>query len=205
MARVPNAMRLLALCTAMLLCVSAEQTSPHKDPGTAAKKKTIVGLGNFAEVTPTLYRGAQPQPAGFQKLKKMGVDIVVDLRLTGADEERAQVTKLGMKFVAIPWHCYFPKDEVFARFLAVLRDNPRKKIFVHCRYGDDRTGMAIAAYRMAFEGWSPEDARKEMQQFGFHQTLCPSLARYERSFPKRFKNNRAFESLRSAPQLAKKP
>jgi len=198
--------RVFLLVVVMLSCLSAQQISADRSHlNTPAKRKTIVGLGNFAEVTPKLYRGGQPQEPGFQALKKMGVDIVVDLRLSGADGERKEVNRLGMQFVAIPWHCDFPKDQVFARFLAVLRENPGKKVFVHCRYGDDRTGMAIAAYRMAVEGWTAEDANKEMQQFGFHRLVCPSLVRYEKSFPERLKNNPAFESLRSASELASKP
>jgi len=54
------------------------------------------------------------------------------------------VRRHGMQYVAIPWHCPFPRDETFARFLRLMRDNPNKKVFVHCRLGDDRTGMMIA-------------------------------------------------------------
>jgi hypothetical protein len=71
-----------------------------------------------------------------------------------------------MKYVVIRWHCTFPKDEVLARFLRVVHDNP-EKIFVLFRLGDDRTGMMIASYRMAIEGWSAEDAMREMHEFGY--------------------------------------
>jgi tyrosine-protein phosphatase SIW14 len=206
MTHLSPATRAVSLLMIILFCVSAQQASENRShPANAAKRKTIVGLGNFAEVTPKLYRGGQPQEPGFQALKKMGVDIVVDLRLSAADRERKEVNKLGMQFLPIPWHCDFPKDQVFARFLTVLRDNPGKKVFVHCRYGDDRTGMVIAAYRMAIEGWSAEEAQKEMQEFGFHRVVCPALVRYEKSFPERLKNNAAFESLKAASELASKP
>ncbi len=183
-----------------ILCAGAhpqqatDQSSTHAErPG---KRKLIIkqGIGNFGEVTPNLYRGAQPNAVGYQELAKMGVSIVVDLRLTGKDAESREVRKLGMQFVAIPWHCYFPKDKVFARFLELLRENRGKKIFVHCRYGDDRTGMMVAAYRMAVEGWTPEEARKEMKQFGFHHLVCPSLGPYERDFPEHLKKNPAFQA-----------
>jgi hypothetical protein len=92
-----------------------------------------------------------------------------------------------MQYVAIPWHCLFPRDEVFARFLNVLRANPDKKVFVHCRYGDDRTGMMVAAYRMSVEGWTAEEARREMDQFGYKPLVCPSLGPYEKHFPEHVK------------------
>ena len=52
-------------------------------------------------------------------------------------------------------------DDIIARFLKIIEENPDKKIFVHCRVGVDRTGVAVASYRIAKEGWSPEEAMKE--------------------------------------------
>ena len=65
------------------------------------------------------------------------------------------------------------------------------------RYGDDRTGMMIAAYRMAVEGWTAEEARKEMNAFGFHNVICASLVGYEKSFPERLKKSSAFKDAKS--------
>ena len=161
-------------------------------------RKHYVGLPNFAQVSPNLFRGGQPGADGLKALKKMGVDIIVDMRGTKSSHEETTVEKLGMKYVAIPWHCPFPADPIFARFLKLIQDNP-KKIFVHCRLGDDRTGMAIAAYRMADQGWSAEEALKEMEEFGFtggHHVICPTLPFYEKHFPEHLKTNPAFKDLR---------
>jgi protein tyrosine phosphatase (PTP) superfamily phosphohydrolase (DUF442 family) len=158
----------------------------------------IAGVPNAGEVTPTLYRGGQPSAGGFKALAKIGINIVVDLRGSRKDESEL-VTKLGMQYVSIPWHCPFPKDDVFARFLTLLRQNPGKKVFVHCRLGDDRTGMNIAAYRMAEQDWTAMQAKREMEAFGFtlpHHFICPSLSSYEETFPVRFSTSPAFESLR---------
>ena len=92
-----------------------------------------------------------------------------------------------------------PGDKTFAGFLAVVQQNPGKKIFVHCRLGDDRTGMAIASYRMAEQGWSAQQAMKEMHYFGFsasHHLTCPGLAEYEQRFPEHWQTSAAFEKLR---------
>jgi protein tyrosine phosphatase (PTP) superfamily phosphohydrolase (DUF442 family) len=159
----------------------------------------MAGIGNFGEVTPMLFRGGQPTHKGFQGLAASGVQIVVDTRGNRTKSEGKEVRMLGMRYVAIPWHCPFPNDEVFAKFLKLLRDNRGKKVFVHCRLGDDRTGMMIAAYRMADEGWTAEEAMREMQKFGFtevHHFICPSLASYELSFPKRLKSSPAFKGAR---------
>ena len=165
------------------------------------------GIPNLGQVTPNLYRGAQPSDQGIVELKKLGVNIVVDLRGAASRKEQSAVTKLDMQYVSIPSHCEFPKDEPFARFLKVVRDNPGKKIFVHCRLGADRTGMAVAAYRMAEEDWSAEEAMKEMQAFGFsavHHATCPGLKEYEEGFPERMKKSPAFRDLRAQQQPASK-
>jgi tyrosine-protein phosphatase SIW14 len=171
---------------------------------TIARKLAVPGVPNLGEVSSTLYRGAQPTEKGFQKLVEMGITIVVDLRERGREGERQQVTKLGMRFVAIPWNCFHPEDADMARFLRLLRDHRGKKVFVHCQTGDDRTGMMIAAYRMAEEGWSAEEAMKEMEAYGFmssHHLICPGLSSYEAGFPKRLKTSPAFRDLRRSKHL----
>jgi tyrosine-protein phosphatase SIW14 len=155
------------------------------------------GVPNFGEVTPTLYRGGLLNGTGLKALAKMGVVIVVDTHANDETEEK-EAKALGMQYVAIPWHCPWPHDEVFAKFLKLLRENKGKKVFVHCRLGDDRTGMMVAAYRMAEEGWTADEAMREMQAFGFsrvHHVICPSLAGYEKHFPERLKSSPAFKGL----------
>jgi tyrosine-protein phosphatase SIW14 len=152
------------------MCMMAVAAQVSKDPAPpverpVSKHLLLEGVPNFGEATPMLYRGGQPKPEAFKRLARMGIDIVVDAGRS--EKEERLVKKLGMRYVSIVWHCPFPKDEPLARFLKLIRDNPNKKIFVHCRLGDDRTGMMIAAYRMSRQGWTAERAMKEMHAFGF--------------------------------------
>jgi tyrosine-protein phosphatase SIW14 len=192
------------------LCATPHVLQTANQPGSAhsaersfARHLTIKGVANAGEVTPTLFRGAQPTTQGFETLARMGINIVVDMR-GSREAERERVTKLGMRYVPIPWHCPFPNDDVFVRFLTLLRQNSGKKVFVHCRLGDDRSGMAIAAYRMAEQGWTAEEAKTEMEAYGFslaHHFICPGLSSYEASFPRRFSTNPAFRT--STPSVAR--
>jgi tyrosine-protein phosphatase SIW14 len=194
------------LAAALLLLVAAafSQSTQDNTPPTShsmGSRKNAVGLPNFAEVTPSLYRGGQPCADGLKALKKMGVSIVIDMRGGHSEHEKKGVEELGMEYVSIPWHCPFPSDEPFIKFLKVIEQNPGHKVFVHCRLGDDRTGMAIASYRMAEEGWSADEAMKEMERFGFkgiHHAICPALAHYEKEFPKHLKTNPAFKELQAS-------
>jgi len=162
------------------------------------KRQKLNGIPNFGQASDGLYRGGLPSSEGLANLKKIGVDVVVDLRHGEDADEGKEVTRLGMQYVSIPTWCPFPKDELIARFLKVMEQNRGKKVFVHCRLGDDRTGIAVASYRIAEQGWSAAEAMKEMKAFGFstaHHALCPGLAGYEESFPERLKKNPAFRDL----------
>jgi len=205
--RLERAFRVLCTCTLVAgpMCLAARTpppkgcSVPSEAKHTIAPKLRLQGVPHFGEVTPTLFRGGQPNKEGFAKLAKIGINIVVDLR-GSRESERQVVTGLGMRYVALPWRCFSPHDEHFAQFLTLLRENPGKKIFVHCRVGDDRTGMDIAAYRMGEQGWTAEEARKEMEAYGvnwFHRMICPRLSSYEKEFPERFRTSTAFQGLRS--------
>jgi tyrosine-protein phosphatase SIW14 len=189
-----------AIFSAACITASFSQSDNRVDTSPAsvhpARRITVVGVSNFGEVNSHLYRGGQPKGTGYANLKQMGIDLVVDVRLSGKEVEKKDVNHAGMQFIAIPWHCFFPKDKVFAEFLEVLRENRDKKIFVHCRYGDDRTGMMIAAYRMAVEGWTPGEAKEEMEKFGIHHLVCPRLRPYEKDFPDHLRKGSAFKEWR---------
>jgi tyrosine-protein phosphatase SIW14 len=188
---------------------TAPQTKQETQPPAAreiGRRLNGKGVPNFGEVTPTLYRGGLLKKQGLKALKQIGINVVIDNRRDDKREKKL-VEDLGMEYVAIPWHCPWPKDEVFARFLKVVHDNRGKKIFVHCRLGDDRTGMMVAAYRMAEEHWTAEEAMNEMRSFGFthsHHYICPSLAKYEETFPEHLKNDPAFAEERARHQQAAK-
>ncbi len=161
-------------------------------------------LPNFGEATTTLYRSGQPSKGGFRILAEMGVNIVVDLR-GSRDSERKIVTHLGMQYVALSWQCSFPKDKTFAQFLPLLRKNRGKKIFVHCRLGDDRTAMMIASYRIAERGLVCRKSREgngEIRFFLHPQTSdLPGLSSYEEHFPQRFKTGPHFGTCVRRPNL----
>lgn len=162
-------------------------------------RQNFSGLQDFAQITPTLFRGGRPTEEGLACLAKMGVSIVISEEGKYKDL-RKPVERLGMQYVSMFWECSFPKDNTFAKFLQLLRDNPGKKVFVYCHYGDDRTGMMIAAYRMAEQGWTAAEAKEEMKDFGFnffHRRICTGLSDYENHFPQHWREGKAFEKLRS--------
>jgi tyrosine-protein phosphatase SIW14 len=164
------------------------------------EKLRLPGLPNGGRVNDVLYRGAQPHPVGMQELKKLAVTTIVDLRGENPglrDSEKEQAESLGIRFVSIPVSGWDPpSNEQVAQFLALFRNNPKEKVFVHCRFGDDRTGVFVATYRMAYEGWPATQAMNEMYFFGFNGFWHPSMKSFIRDFPARLKTAPALVQYR---------
>jgi protein tyrosine phosphatase (PTP) superfamily phosphohydrolase (DUF442 family) len=175
------------LAFACLLCCSPFARAGEEPPRQAAgrpkeplkPRNDLPGLRNFAQVSPVLCRGAQPTREGFAELKKRGVKTVVNLRWLHDDREALK--GLGLRSVHIRCQAWNPREEDVAAFLHVVRDPANQPVFVHCQHGADRTGMMVAVYRMAEQGWANEDAAKEVANFGFHK-VWTRIADYLRHF-----------------------
>ena len=153
---------------------------------TSVERVRLPGLPNFARVTPRLLRGGQPDAIGFEELKKLGVQIVVNLGHEGVEieRERALVQAQGMQYVSLPWRgSNTPGAGQIAEFLELLRAHPDKQIFVHCQRGAERTGVMVACYRMSGLSWTAEQALGEMEQFGFRGLWFRHLKKFVREFP----------------------
>jgi protein tyrosine/serine phosphatase len=194
-----GALSLSAAHVLAALQVASPATATSAAP---AQKLKLDGLPNFGRVTPTLYRGGQPAAAGYQQLKTLGIEIVVNLREAseGTAAERARVAALGMRYVSLPWRPGArPDSSQVAEFLKLVRDNASKKVFVHCRRGAERTGVMIAAYRIAFKRWTPEQALAEMEAFGFHGFWFRAMKKYVANFPRELATHPELRALQPAP------
>jgi hypothetical protein len=83
-------------------------------------------------------------------------------------------------------------DEQVIQFLSLFHNDPKEKIFVHCRFGDDRTGVFVATYRMALEKWPAEQALNEMYFFGFNGFWHPSMKTFINEFRAHLDSTPAF-------------
>jgi protein tyrosine/serine phosphatase len=149
-------------------------------PDQWAKPIQEKGLRNFYQVTPTLYRGAQPSALGMRQLKAMGIKTVVNLRSFNSDRDKLRNTGLAYEHIYMKaWH---PEREDIIRFLQITTDKSRQPVFVHCQHGADRTGLMCAIYRVAVCGWSKDEAIREMTQGGFrHHAIWTNLVSFIRN------------------------
>jgi protein tyrosine/serine phosphatase len=133
----------------------------------AASIADVPGVPNFHQVDEHVYRGAQPDGTGFAGLAKIGIRTVIDLR--GERSEENEVQRAGMHYVRLPWSGFKAPDAAqIEAVLTLLNDSTQWPVFVHCKHGVDRTGTAIACYRIAHDHWSNEQALAEAKEFGMN-------------------------------------
>jgi protein tyrosine/serine phosphatase len=120
---------------------------------------------NLYRVSGELYRGDQPSAQGMQNLKELGLKTIINLRSFHSDRDEMGDTVLAYEHITMkPWH---PEEKEAVRFLKIVTDPKRTPALVHCKHGADRTGTMIAVYRIAVQGWSKDEAIREMTEGGF--------------------------------------
>lgn len=126
-------------------------------------------IPNFCQVTPRmLWRGAKPDKEGAAWLVQQGVRTVVNLELLHDDLETFEQVRLDntgkyqigyyrvRDWEPLPAVAPDVTDKHVAQFLAIMQQAP-KPVYVHCRSGENRTGLMVAAYRVIVEGEDKDD------------------------------------------------
>lgn len=146
--------------------LAAKDPAAAKTSSFAEPRNDLPGLKNFAKVSDTLYRGAQPSKKGFETLRIQGIKTVVDLRDEHSDHALLRGT--GLQYVEIRCNPWNVKESQIVEFLKVVHDPKNQPVFVHCEYGSDRTGIMVGAYRMLDQNRSADEAIRELYRFGYH-------------------------------------
>jgi len=173
-------LRVAALLLTFLLCQATFGLQfATARPKIWATPMQLKGLPNLHKITDDLYRGAQPTAEGMCNLKKAGMETVVNLRSFHSD--RDEIAETGLAYEHIYMKAWHAEDTEAVRFLQIVTNPKRRPVFVHCQHGADRTGTMCAIYRIAVQGWSKDEALREMIDggYGFHG-MWENLRRYIR-------------------------
>lgn len=139
-------------------------------------------LPNFGRVDGDLLRAGQPNREGFRLLAEKGVKTVLTLRWGVSEDELTEGARRGIFVLNVRMDGIFlPSFDQVDRALSDLRE-ARKPLLVHCRYGKDRTGVVVAAYRVAEQGWEISRAVEESERFGCCHRLFDGLDDYLRKY-----------------------
>jgi protein tyrosine/serine phosphatase len=139
-------------------------------------------LPNYHSVDGRIFRSGRPTQEGLKKAQQDGITTIVNIEdsMSNVRKEEGWAKALGLRFYSIPLSAFTtPADHDVERILELLDDPSLSRILVHCKHGEDRTGMIIGLRRVFVEKWSPEQAYQEMLDLGFHPIL-KGLDRYFR-------------------------
>jgi len=100
-------------------------------------------------------------------IRRHHIKTVFSLSFTRSDEIQAVCDRLGIKRYLhyMPGNGAGP-DEPYLRFLEVVQDPANRPVLVHCSAGVQRTGGAVALFRIVEQGWTLERALAEMKWRG---------------------------------------
>ena len=136
---------------------------------------------NFHKVNENIYRSGQPSEDEFKSLYTFNeIRSVLNLRENNSDKDEIDSVNARrekkIKLYEISLDTGNITEEDLYKILTVIRDAP-KPLLIHCWHGSDRTGCAVAAYRIIFENWSVEDAVSELMkpEYGHHKNIYRNI------------------------------
>ena len=138
---------------------------------------------NFHKVNENIYRSGQPDENEFESLYTFnGIRSVLNLR--ESSRSKKHISAINRKWRSsvislyeIPVDTNEISEKDLHTILLVLRDAP-KPVLIHCLLGSNRTGCAVAAYRIVFDNWSVEDAVNEFMkpEYGHYKMIYPHIS-----------------------------
>ena len=157
------------LAAAATATAGATTTAASRAAGDPIDEATYPELPNFYRVDEHLFRGGQPAEGGIAKLKALGIRTIVNLRREASlvTSEEREATQAGLRYFSVPMRGLGrPTDEQLKRILGLIDQPDNWPVFVHCKAGQDRTGLVVACQRIARAGWTAERAIREAMDLG---------------------------------------
>ena len=157
----------------------------------------VLSLAAFAQIAPVtvgkapnssafaskVYFAGQPEAADFAEYAKLGVRVVINLRMPAEMEKvafnEAEAAKAaGLEYVSVPFGSTPATDEDLAKIFSYLAKSGDSKVLVHCA-SSNRAGFVWSLYRGTAEGVNTEDALAEGKQAGLRSLEKSARERLE--------------------------
>ncbi|UOO91013.1 tyrosine-protein phosphatase [Vitreoscilla massiliensis] len=164
------------LCVALALgvCLPAEakRVASIEAPRVLYQWATPVEQSvNLFRVTPTLFRSEQLQAKDRALLPQNNIKTIINLRYFDRDDDQEELSQPGLKLMNHPLKSWRIKPKEIAAVLYEIEQAQKQGgVLVHCYHGADRTGLIIGMHRIVQQGWSIDEAKREMVEgpYGFH-------------------------------------
>lgn len=120
---------------------------------------------NLYRIQSDLYRSALPDSEDQPTLKELGVATVINFYQRS---DSAWLHDPKVRQIHLPFHTDRVDDtDTIAALRSIRQSQELGSVLIHCKHGQNRTGLIAALYRIVYQGWSKEQALAEMRGGGF--------------------------------------
>ena len=137
------------------------------------------GLHRFTAVTEhQLYQSAEMPPDELIRVaNRHGIRAIIDLRTSeeSPDDvaaERAALEGSGIQYVHLPVQDV-PNNETVMSFLEIVGDPSKRPVLIHCKHGVGRSVLFASIFRVEFENWDNETARRAVEPLHWRGNFAP--------------------------------
>ena len=145
----------------------------------AQQKMEKPGITNYTKVDAVVACGGATETSALAGLKADGFKTIINLRQpseAGANIEQnsAEATKLGLKYINIPVNGQAPDPTTMDQFLTVIADKSNQPAYIHCGSAS-RVGAYWMVKRVLQDGWPVDKATEEAKLIGLRS---PGLEKF---------------------------
>lgn len=128
----------------------------------------------FALVSSNLFRGGAPSYEDLRLLSdKLGIERIISLDGEVASDIHSKCNLLDLEHVVLPIDGGNPTKNI-DKIYKIINNLDKKKTYIHCLHGKDRTGMVCAMYRIS-KGMGISEALTEAYEFGMGSEMPVEL------------------------------
>ncbi len=161
----------IKLCWLLLLVISLNVQQVIAEEVTDSWAKPIDKSFNFYQVTPSIYRSAMPDQRKLKIIQAQHISTVISL--IKEDDKQWLGDKTNINYISYPIHADRVTDDDVLYILRTIKQSLSKgeAVLLHCKHGQNRTGLFVAMYRIVNQRWTKQHAIWEMANVGYSTDL----------------------------------
>ncbi|RDE93043.1 protein-tyrosine-phosphatase [Aggregatibacter aphrophilus] len=152
--------------------VACSTTTPGEPPTNTEHWATVISENeNLYRIDDNFYRSEQLDRQAEPLLDKLNIKTIVNLRFFDRNNDEQAFGHKNINLINTPLLTWSINTREVADILWQIRQHQKDgPVLVHCYHGADRTGLIVAMYRVIYQNWDLNEAKREMQQapYGYH-------------------------------------
>ncbi|WP_070888014.1 dual specificity protein phosphatase family protein [Pseudomonas sp. D1-3] len=137
----------------------------NSSEGPASWATPVDRVFNLYRMQPDLYRSALPTAVQQGELQRLKIATVINFYQRS---DAQWLSDPAVRQIHQPLHADRVDDaDVLQALRSIRQAQALGPVLIHCKHGQNRTGLIAAMYRIIYQGWSRQQALAEMRGAGF--------------------------------------